>query len=253
MHNIEKFEEVLINKKRDKNILDEKHKKVIFLLDNIQTKEISKFNNKPFFKLGLLLIAIGIICLLIINLVPWLYVVYENKTSNIENIEILYYHNKTDIFTSDTNFTSFFSSQDSNSYLGVNSFKLNSDYITHSFILYVITVLGFVLTIIGILIIKSDFSIYKYRLLNCIFAVITAFLCVYSIFITVRFLGAEILMFYNSNFISDNISNLALIFLAPIILIIMISFLLKINITVLKLNIKHFEKKLYEKTNPNPF
>lgn len=252
MHNTEKFEEVLLTKKQDKNILNEKHKKVVFLLDTVETKEKSKFKNKPFFKLGLLLIVVGIICLLIINLVPWVYVVYDNKISNVNNNEVLYYNNKIDAFSSDKYFTSFFASQDSNLYFGVNSFDLNSDYIIQSFILYTIIILGFVLTIIGLFIIKSDFSIDKYRLLNCFFAIIIALLCIYSIFITVKFLGSEILIFYNSNFISDNITNLAVIFLAPIILIVMTSFLLKINITILKLNLKYFEKTFYEKPNQNP-
>jgi hypothetical protein len=90
-------------------------------------------------------------------------------------------------------------------------------------------------------------------LINCFFAVITALLCIYLIFITVKFLGAEILLFYNANFISDNINNLALVFITPILLIIITSFLLKINTTILKLNINDFEKTFYEKNKNKSF
>jgi hypothetical protein len=254
----ERLEEVLINNNQEKQrskveFFDEKYKKVSTLIDYIIKKDKSKPKKKPFLKWGLIIIVFGLICLLIINLVPWVYVLYDNKTSNIENNEIFYYNNKIDTFSSDTNFSSFFESKDSNSYFGVNLFSLKSIYTTQTLILCAIIILGFVFTIIGIFIIKSDYSLEKYKLINCFFAVITTLLCIYLIFISVKFLGAEILLFYNANFISENITNLSFVFITPILLIIITSFLLKINTTILKLNIRNFEKTYYEKNKNESF
>lgn len=253
LHENKKFEEVLLSKKSDKPTLNDKHKKISILIDNIGTKDKLKPKKKPILKLGLILVIFGIISLLIINLVPWVYVIYDNKISNLKNNEIFYYPEKIDKFSNDANFTSFFESKDSNMYLGVNSFTLKSMSITQSIILYAIIILGFILTIIGILIAHSDFPIEKYRLLNCFFAVITALICIYLIFITVKLIGTEILIFYNGNFIFDNIENLALIFISPFVLIFIASCLLKISTTILKINLKHFDKIFYEQIQNESF
>jgi len=254
LHENEKFKEVLVNNKQDKQllkeeILDENHKKVSILIDKMETKEKLKPTKKPFFKLGLVLIIVGIICLLIMNFVPWAIVTYDNKTSNIKNNEIYYYTDKIDNFSNDTNFSSFFESKDSYMYFGVNSDSIKSSSITLSYLLYAIIALGVIFTIVGIFIKRSDFPIEKYKLFQCFFAFIAALICLYFIFITINFMGANFLILYNGNFISANIENLAFIFISPIVLLIIGSGLLKLTITVLKMNFNIFEKNyLIEKT-----
>ena len=127
-----KFEEVLLSKKKDKQILDEKHKNISFLVDKIKTKESLKPKKKPFLKLSLILIIVGITCLLLINLVPWAYVVYDNNKLDTKNNELYYYSDNTYNLRGDVIFSSFFESSDSNKYLGVNSFALKSIYTTQS-------------------------------------------------------------------------------------------------------------------------
>ncbi len=242
-----KFEEVFLTKKKDKQRLDEEHRNISFLVDNIKTKESLRPKRKPFLKLSLILIIVGIMCLLLINLVPWAYVVYDNNNLDLKNNELYYYSDNTYNIGGDVIFSSFFESGDSNKYLGVNSFALKSIYTTQSYILYAIIALGFIFTIIGLFVINSDFSIKKYRFLNCFCAVLTAILCIYLIFISVKFLGAEVLLFYNGNLISDNIENIALIFISPILMITIASILLKITTTILKVDLKYFEKNFDEK------
>jgi hypothetical protein len=253
LHENNKFEEVLLSKKSDSPKLNDKHKKISILIDNIGAKDKLKTKKKPILKLGLILVIFGIICLLIINLIPWSYVIYDNKISNLKNNEIFYYPDKIEKFSNDINFTSFFESKDSNMYLGVNSLTSKTMLMTQSILLYVIIFLGVILTIIGILIARSNFPIEKYKLLNCFFAVITALICIYLIFITVKFIGTEILLFYNGKVIFDNIENLALIFISPFVLIFIASCLLKISTTILKINLKHFDKMFDEKIKNESF
>ncbi len=250
MHENKKFEEVLLSKKSNKQTLNDKYKKISVFIDNIGIKDKPKPKKKPILKLGLILVIFGIICLLIINFVPWSYVIYDNKISNLKNNEIFYYPDRIEKFSNEANFTSFFESKDSNMYLGVNSLTSKTMSATQSILIYVIIFLGFFLTIIGILIARSNFSTEKYRLLNCFFAVITALICIYLIFITVKLIGTEILLFYNGKVIFDNIENLALIFISPFVLIFIASCLLKISTTILKINLKHFDK-IFDEQNKN--
>lgn len=241
-----------LNDKQDKKILNEeiledKHKKISTFIDNFKIKGKSNFKKKPFFKLGLILIIVGIICLLVLNLAPWVYIKYDNEISDVKDNEFFYYKDKIDNFNGDTVFSGFFDSESSYEYLGVNSDSFKSMYLEHSYILYLIIILGVVFTIIGIFVKRYDFSIDKYGLLHSFFAMLTSVLCVYLIFITVKFLGAEMLLFYNGNFISDNLGNLAIIFITPFFLIFLYSCLLKINFTVLKINLHYFEKFFDEK------
>jgi len=254
----DKFKEDMLIKKQDKKMLKEEIFNENYKKDSIPTHKMEigtklKPKKKPFLKLGLLLICIGIICLLIINVVPWAYTIYDNKTSNHMNNEIFYYNDKIDNFSNDTNFSSFFESKDSYNYLGVNSYTLQLIFNMQSYIIYTIIIVGVILTILSLLIKRGDFPVAKYKLLYCFFAIITAILCIYLIFITVKFLGAEILLFYNGNFISNNIENLALLFISPIILICLASILLKINTTILKINLNYFEKIFDEKIKNKPF
>ncbi len=97
-----------INKILREEILNEKLKKASILTNKIEIGEKLKHKKKQFIKLGLFLIFIGIICLLIINIIPWAYAIYDNKTTNHKNNEIFYYNDKINNFSNDTNFSSFF-------------------------------------------------------------------------------------------------------------------------------------------------
>jgi hypothetical protein len=250
----DEFEEDFFIKKQDKQkvkeeILDENFKKASISVNKTKTEEKLKPKKKPFLKLGLFLIVIGIICLLIMNVVPWAYAKYDNKTSGFKDNEIFYYTDSTiDNLGNDTNFSSFFESTDSYKYLSVRSDDLTSFTRVQTYILIAIIVIGVIFTIFSILLKRSDFPLEKYKLFHCIFAFITAILCIYFIFITIKFMGANMLVFYNANFVSSNIENLSLIFIAPIVLLFIVSGILKMTTTILKINFNDFEKILDEKT-----
>lgn len=256
LHENNKLNIVLDNNKQDNQNLKEKffndkYKKVSISVDKMDANYKFNYKKKPFLKLGLILIIISVICLLIINLSPWAYVLYDNKTVDIKNNEFFYYKDKIDNSSNDSNFSSFFKSEDSFRFLGVNSFTFNSFYKTQSLILYTIIILGLIFTILGFFLKRSDLSIEKYKLFHCFFAILTGILSIIIIIDSVKFLGAEMLLFYNGSFISDNIQNLALIFISPILLIFLASVLLKTIITILKININFFEKLFDEKLTYN--
>lgn len=250
----EEFEEDFLVKKQDKQkfkeeILDESFKKASASVNTTKIEQKVKPKKKSFLKLGLFLIGIGIICLLIMNFTPWAYAKYDNKASGFKDNEIFYYKNsEIDNLGNDTNFSSFFKSKESYQYLGVSSNDLTSIPRIQTYILYAIIALGVIFTILGVFIKRSDFPIEKYKLFHCFFAFITAPLCIYFIFITIKFMGAIILVSYNANFISYNIENLSLIFITPIVLIFIIAGLLKMTTAVLKINFNDFEKILDEKS-----
>lgn len=246
LHETNKFEEVLLNKKDKqllkKKILEDKHKSILKFVDEIELKKRLKIKKKPFFKLGLILIFVSIISLLIMNFIPWAVVSYDNKTSNLENNEIYYYINKIEKNSYDSSFSNFFDSQDSFKYLGLNFDSINSSSTILSYLLFAIILIGTIFTIFGLLISQRDFSIEKYRLLHCFFAFITALICIYIVFILIKFIGANILILYNNDFISTDIENLAFIFISPIIVLFIILGLFKLNISILKINYNIFEK-----------
>ena len=220
-------------------VLEEDFKKAAESMRKIKKEEIEKKSkNKPFLKLGIYLTVISLICLLVINYqVPWIYVKHDN------NAEFFYYKNS-EIATSsnNTNFTTFFQSEKSDDYLGISSFDLKSTPITQSYLLYAIIALGIAFTIFNLIIRKKEFSMVNFRIIHSIIALSATSLCIYFIYITVKFLAPNILLYYNQNLIVKNVQNLGMIYIAPIILILLISITLKICFTVLKINFRDFEK-----------
>jgi hypothetical protein len=252
----EEFEEDFqITKKEQKikqEILDENFKKASTTINNTKKENIKKPIKKPFFKLGFCLILISIFCLILLNLVPWAYIKYDNKISESKNNEF-FYNNNGEIETSsnDTNFTNFFKSEGSYESIGISSYDLTKTSKVQSYIFYAFIAIGIVFTIFQIIFRKRDFSIKKYRLFHAFFALITAILSIYFIFISVKFMGANILIGYNIQNVLGNLEKLVVVFITPVVLIFIVSGILKIAIAVLKINFNEFEKILDEKTTKN--
>lgn len=251
----EEFEEDFQIKKEQRikqEFLEENFKKASTAIDKIKKENIKKPAKKPFFKLGLCLILISIFCLIFLNLMPWAYIKYDNNVPELKTHEFFYYNTgKIDTISNDTTFTNFFKSGESYGYIGLSSNDITKTSEVQSCIFYAFIVIGIVFTIFEILFRKRDFSLKRYRLVHTFFALITAILSVYFIFISIKFIGANILIGYNIQFAFINIEKLAIVFIAPVILTFIVSGILKLSITVLKINFNEFEKIIDEKITNN--
>jgi hypothetical protein len=231
--------------------LDEKFKKAFDLKTKRKTKKTTKKNllKKPFYKLGIYLIIVGLICLLVINLLPWIYVKYDNNIAITTDHEFFYFQNfKIETNSNDTTFSSFFQTMNSSKYLGISSTDLVTTSQIQTYILYIFILLGFIYTSIIVLTIKSNLEMNYYILIHSIFIILISILCIYFIFCSIRFIGANILVLFNNQYISPNIENLNFIIIAPFISILIISVVLKISFTLLKIDFSEFEKIINNRT-----
>ena len=224
--------------------LEENFKKAIESKNKPKQEIKKKPKKKPFLKLGICLIIVSLICLYFVSGVPWIYAKYDPGN------EFFYYKDfRIDNTTNDTSFTDFLQSKDSSKYIGVSSNDLTTIPNIQINILYITAALGIAFTIFVILIRRIDFSIKKLRIIHSFFALITSFICIYFIFITVKLLGSNILLYYNQSSIVPNLQNLTVLVLSPIFLIMVMSGVLKIAIAILKINFNEFEKEIDEKVS----
>jgi hypothetical protein len=211
------------------------------------TKKIVKISEKKSFsKIGIGLIIVAVICLLILNLVPWLYIKFD---SNIENktLEEIYYKDFEDGENQSAEVLNFFQSGNSSRYLGLALDDFISISKKAAYVFYAIIILGVVLTIFEIISKKLNFAFEKIIIVRTFFSAIVAILCIYLIFIIVKFFGVHFLIYYNISYISSNLPNIVLLFFAPVFLIFITAGLLKLLFTTMKLNFNLFEKTLESK------
>jgi len=194
----------------------------------------NKYAIRPFRKAGILLIIIALVCLLLINSLPWAYFKYEPQ-NNEEFVEELYYKDDINVNLPQV---SFLNSENGSYYIGINSgdFIYAYDMTFYCFISFII--IGAILTIFEILT-KGKKKLHEISILINSFAIlITALLCIFLISIYIKFLGAHLLLYYNSSSISNYFSNISIIFPGAFIIVIIVSGILKIVFTTIKMYFK---------------
>jgi hypothetical protein len=229
--------------KLKQEMLDEDFKKAID--PKKETKKAAKKaakikEKKTFSKLGLGLIFIAVICLLIINLVPWFYIKFDSTLEH-QTLEKVYYRD----FNTDNGsleVLNFFESSNSSKYLGLSSNDFTTLPQKAAYIFYSILILGILFTIIEIINKKREISLEKLIIIHTFFSAITAILCVYLIFLTVKFFGVHLLLYHNVEYIQSSLPNVILLFFAPIFLVFVTAGILKISSTTMKFNFNLFEK-----------
>lgn len=242
-------------KKKEKvkeEILDETFKKAEFLKKTQPAQEKRKTGEKPFFKSGIMIIIIAIIALALINYTPWMYAKYDvGDTStqqffykDFENEE--FENNETcqkvmNLFESNcTNCT-----DNSQNYIGltVKDFETMPKLTTYGFIALI--VLGLFFTIFVIIDRFRNFAFEKSYLVCSIFTAGYVVTSVFILLLSIKFLASHFLLYHNDPFIkTSGLTNITLIFLAPIIIIVFCCAIMKGSMMVMKINFREMEKRL---------
>jgi len=261
---MEELEEELEKDFFPSNKQKEKEKEKILDQDFEKAKEIKKTpvsikkekysKKKPFLKLGIILLIFGIMCLVILEAGPWMYIKFDQSEEGNNQVE-LYYYKDFVLKGQEKNDTinNFFQSDYSGIYIGIKPADFSSLANKEKYIFYSMILLGFIFTIFAIFDKKRNLSIEVSTIVHTLFATITAGLCIYFIFLSVKFLAASILTGANHSFIEQMIPNATIVFLAPIIILFIVAGFLKVIFSVIKSNFKIFEKIQEEKKTKKPF
>jgi len=210
--------------------------------DNKKSKKTTY--EKRFPKLWILLIAAAIIGLICVNYVSWGYVKYDTGTSKIEvsiNRDFIL-HNESKIVTdinASKNITNLFS-QPYHLGLSTNDFKSAPEVTYNCFICLI--VLGIIIIIFGIIDKIINFSSEIFICIHFIIATTVIFPCMFIVLSAVKFIGAQILLYYNIHFITAKI--LAVAFPAAFVFIVIGFVIIRLIFTVMRMDFKEMQKLL---------
>ena len=213
-----------------------------------ELKAVSKIKDKrKFAKFGIGIIIIAVICVAFINTAPWMYVKFD---SNLEDKTLEFAYSKN--FGVHGNNESpevlaYFYNDNSSRHLGVTPNDFSTTAKNASYVLYALVCLGIIFTIFEIIMRKRKLAYEKSIIIYTAFSAITAVLCVYLLYISVKFFSVHFLLYHNIEYINPSLPNLVILFIAPVFLIFMSAGLLKISFTTMKINFNLCEKLCEEK------
>lgn len=228
-------------------ILDENYKKAEVALGlRKKEKTVAVHRRKTFFHLGVFLIIAAVICLIIIEHVPWFYVKCEvNDDGNTAVLKASYYK---DFVNNDkknySQIEELFKPVDGIYPLGlsIDDFLVTSTLSYYSFLILVL--IGLIFTVFAVLYRFSKFSYETIVIIQSITSLLSVVVCVFLIVIFIRFVAAYILLYYNISIINRIVSNASVSFPVPILMIIILSFVLKICFTMVRTGYRELERKM---------
>lgn len=260
-HNDEDMNEdfLLVRRKREKakeEILDETFKKAEFLKRVQPAQEKRRHSEKPFFKSGILVIIIAILALAVVNYIPWMYARYSADNVTVEQMFYKDFKNEetknnetyqnasqkvTGLFDSPcTNCTN-----NSQNYIGLTTddFKTIPKLTSYGFV--ALAIMGLIFTIFVVIDRFRNFSIETSYLVCSIFNVTYVAISVFTLLLSIKFLASHFLTYYNGPFIeTSGLTDVNLVFLAPIMMIFISCAIMKGSMTVMKINFREVEKIL---------
>jgi len=247
--------EFFLNIKRDRvtkdTILDETYKKALQKREK-KTKEKTTPKNKPFYKTGILLIIIAMICFGIINYMPWFYIRYDGEDGTKEQI---FYK---DFKMEDINYEEIqkiLSSNNDTHYLGfsINDFKNIPTTISYYFI--GLGAIGFLFFLLQMFDKKLKLSLDSFSIIHSIFSAVIMSIGLVILLIMMRFISSYILLYYNMPLIETyiNVTNVIVVFPVVFIIIFVAAIIVKLSFSIMKINFREIEKKAGIKGYENPF
>ena len=238
-----------VNNSLKDTLLDESFQEAEFKNNNGEKEKTHK-QKKPFLKTGIAILIIAIICIGIINFVPWLYIKYDSTLVDSGEVEQSYY---IDLWSDEDNYfdsevENLFIQQNSTMYSGIvrEDFKQIPNLSMYSFL--ILGVIGLILILLAIISRIRDVSPEIMISIHSIFSVIIIIICIYIVFLNMKFLSASLLMNYNYKFLNQIIPNFVMLFPAPLILIFMTSGLMKAAFSLLKIKFRESVKEFDEDT-----
>ena len=238
-------------------ILDENYKKAelsIGLKRGKKTFDI-KSKKKPFSYLGIFLIIAAVVCLIITEQIPWFYVKYDiNNNENMTTIEESYYKDFVNKNGNNYNQIRNLFEPINRSYLiglSIDDFVATSILSYYSFLMLIF--LGFFFTVFVVLYRVFKYSYETMIIIQSFFAATSAVVCVFLLFIFVKFIAAHVLFYYNTSMIHQILLNASISFPVPVIVIIIVSFILKICFVIVKSGYRELERMTTYSTKETGF
>jgi hypothetical protein len=239
-------QENMKNSRIKQMILDENFKKA--QRNHVQKNNQKKINipskKRPFLHSGIILIVFAIICIIIIDQVPWFYLRCDSQIQDgiiIEEYFFKGFESRNEIYCSQI--TQLFEYQNGTYPIGlsINDFDNTYSYSYYSFI--AIAIIGLFFTILMFLNRFFKFSNNTSVIIQTVSSAIPAFICIILLIIFIRFLSGHLLFYHNSEIISNMFSNVYISFPTPLLIILILAFILKIQFTIMKLNYGELEKR----------
>ena len=236
---IEKVKEELLEDTFKKAESSKKTKKIL----SKEKKDLKKFF--PMF--GVIFIVIGLVSLLIINYLPWMYIKYNN--SNFAEVDGFYYRDFKTKFENEEISNLMGSkcdncSDNSKNYIGLSTedFFYIQQYSFYGFITLIL--LGISSIIFAIIDKFHNISVKSAILFYSTSAIAELIIGMFILSLCIRFIGANFLLVYNKSLIEYiNLYNVKLIMLAPILIIVFTLITINSAKIVLDLNFKELQKR----------
>ena len=228
-------EEREIPERFKQNLLDENFRKAVYSMKRKDTP-IPRSEKKPFFKIGIVIFIVSMICIGIILKAPWMYIEYDSSNLDSNEYKSYYYMNfRGETYKQSQSVETFFDSENSTTFLGIE--RNDFSYIPKIgiYLFSILAILALVFTILVFIDKKKDIiSIEHLYLFHTISMVITLVICTFMIYFLIRFFGASVLSTLNKSILEKSFTNFAILFPTPLILIFISSVLMKLCGTTIK-------------------
>ena len=202
-------------------------------------KKQKKSYEKTFPKLGFLLILLSIFGLVFINNAPWAFIKYNTDYGSVDAYIYRDFNDR------NNEYQEIIKLFETPYYMGlsISDFTNIPASVFNGFILLII--LGLLITILGIIDKKLNFSMKTFTLIHFILASVAIIPCIFIVLPVMSFLSAHLLIFYNMSQINGLIPNITVTFLtfpAAFILVALGFIIIKIVFTVMKVDINELQK-----------
>jgi len=224
-------------------------------------KEKIKSTEKPFIKTGIIIIIIAIIAIIFVQYLPWMYLKYDATTATVEHfIGRDFKMTDSDIEEMSPEIYDLFSTprsihgKYSGSYIGLTLSDFTNIPET-TFNLFIMVII--VSIIFTIYLIINNFRAFNIDNVTMIYSGFAATCIIFGLIVLasgLKFIASYFVLYLNWPYINDlGINDIRLVYIVPIIIIIFSSMIIKLCITVMKLNFRDIDRRIETERSENRF
>ena len=232
-----------LNAKREEQIKEQmiddafKHAEIERGIQSPDKKPKKKTYEKTFPKLGVLLIILAILGLVLISNVPWAYLKYAVGDGHIETSIYQDFKNSDHEEIENQLIIDLFQPPH---YIGLSTDDFSEAPATASSGFIALIILGIIITIFGILDKILKFSIRTFVIIHFIFGAVLITPGTVIALSSIKFLGSQFLLYYNSQLISS--TEVTLLFPAAFIIITLGFIIAKLAFTIMRMDFNELQK-----------
>jgi len=234
-----------LNAKREEQVREQiiddafKHAEIERGILTPNKKPKKKTYEKTFPKLGILLIILAIIGLVIISNAPWAYLKYAVGDGHIETSIYQDFEDSNHAEIENQLIIDLFQPPH---YIGLSIDDFSEAAATASSGFIALIILGIIITIFGILDKILKFSIRTFVIIHFIFGAVLIIPGTIIALSSMKFLGSQFLLYYNSQLISSSSTEVTLLFPAVFIIIAFGFIIAKLAFTIMRMDFNELQK-----------